>query len=102
MDYSTSFTFGHALHNPPYLNLVEAVRTGVQFKKERLAGFVVDFRFPHTWPVFDLLFVSQDKSTKGHVRELKATNITLSVQYLPKVVALLPSKNPVFVADDFS
>jgi acetolactate decarboxylase len=92
---------------PPYPDLAEAARTGVQFKKERIAGSVVGFRFPAylaglNLPGFHLHFVSQDKSTGGHVLALNATNVSLSAQYLPKVVAALPSDNPAFALANFS
>jgi acetolactate decarboxylase len=91
----------------PYPDLAEAARTGVQFRREGLAGTVVGFRLPGylaglNLPGFHLHFVSQDKSTGGHVLGLNVTNATLSAQYLPKVVASLPSANDAFANATFS
>jgi acetolactate decarboxylase len=93
--------------SPPYTDLAEAARTGAVFTRERIAGSVVGFRFPGylgglNLPGFHLHFVSGDKTTGGHVSGFKIGNAKVSGQYLPKVVANLPSENETFATAKFS
>jgi acetolactate decarboxylase len=79
----------------PYPTLAEAAQKGAHWQQENLAGTIAGFWFPQylegiNLPGFHLHFVTADRTTGGHVVDLKTQEVTVSAQYCPQVVTNFP------------
>jgi len=79
----------------PYRPLTEVVKEQVVFKKEKVSGTLVGFRFPEYMSDFNtagyhLHFISDDKTFGGHLLDIKSGNINVKTQSLNGFNVYLP------------
>jgi acetolactate decarboxylase len=90
---------------PPYPPLSEVTKNQTNWKAEQVVGSIIGFRFPTSLQGLEvagihLHFISQDRTTGGHVTDLLLQSGELQVQELSELHVEVPEGVHVAAADD--